>query len=329
LTQEVNRTSPDGADPILGKEILMRLGFALPQVGSAAGPHSIVRVAQHAESLGFDSLWVLDRILYPVNPRAPYPAGDGSLPLQYKYVLEPLETLTFAAAHTHRIALGTSVLNLPWYNPVMLARRLTTLDVLSGGRLRVGFGMGWSPDEYEAAGTPWQGRGKRADELIKALKTIWTTDPVEFKGEYYQIPKSFINPKPVQKPHPPIYMAAFTPSAMRRVATESDGWFPVGIPIDGIAQMFHGMKEMAREAGRDPAALELIVRANIELSDSKIDKDRADFTGALDQIAGDVTAVRKLGAAELLFDVQFSPGVEIADDILARMEQLLRVARPS
>ena len=304
----------------------MRLGFALPQVGSAAEPQSIVTVAQRAESLGFDSLWVLDRLLFPVQPRAPYPVGDGSLPVKYKRVLDPLETLVFAAAHTHRIALGTSVLNLPWYNPVLLARRLTTVDVLSGGRLRVGLGMGWSPDEYEAAGTPWQERGKRADELIRALKTIWTTDPVEFQGAYCRIPKSFIGLKPIQKPHPPIYMAAYTPSAMKRVATEADGWFPVGVPIGGIASMFEGMKQMAREAGRDPAALQLIVRANVEFSDSALGKDRADFTGAVDQIAGDVAATRKLGAAELLFDVQFSPGVETVDDMLARMEQLRRLS---
>jgi len=307
----------------------MRSGFAVPQVGSAAGPNAVITVAQRAEALGFDSLWVLDRILYPVNPRAPYPVGDGSLPAKYKNVLDPLQTLTFAAAHTRRVALGTSVLNLPWYTPVLLARQLTTLDILSGGRLRIGFGIGWSPDEYEAVSTPWQERGKRADELIQALKTIWTTDPVEFQGEYYRIPNSFIGPKPVRKPHPPLYMAAFTPSAMKRVAKEADGWFPVLIPISGLAQMFEGIKGMAQEAGRDSAALELIVRANVEFSDALLGKDRADFTGTLEQIADDVAATRKIGAAELLFDVQWSPGVETADDILARMEQLWQVAKPS
>jgi probable F420-dependent oxidoreductase len=306
----------------------MRLGFALPQIGSVAGPESIVTVAQRAEHLGFDSLWVLDRILFPVNPRAPYPVGDGSLPVQYKRVLDPLETLTFVAARTHHIALGTSVLNLPWYNPVLLARRLATLDVLSGGRLRVGFGMGWSPDEYEAAGIPWQERGKRADELIQALKAIWTTDPVEFQGAYYRIPKSSIGLKPVQKPHPPVYMAAYAPAAMKRLAKEANGWFPVGIPIAGILAMFDGIKQMAKEAGRDPTELALIVRANVEFSDSTLDKGRADFTGTLDQIAGDVTAVRRLDAAELLFDVQFSPGVAGVDDMLTRMEQLWQIARP-
>src|SRR5215510_12847490 len=178
----------------------MRFGFALPQVGSEAGPEALVMVAKRAEDLGFDSLWVLDRILWPINPRATYPIGDGSLPVQYKSVLDPLETLTFVDAHTRRIALGTGVLNLPWYNPVLLARRLTTLDVLSGGRLRVGFGIGWSPDEYEAAGASWKTRGKSADEYVSALKAIWTTDPVEFEGTSFNLAKSYISLKPVQKP---------------------------------------------------------------------------------------------------------------------------------
>ena len=307
----------------------MRFGFALPQLGSAIGPEGLVSVAKRAEDLGFDSLWVLDRILWPVKPKAPYPIGDGSLPVQYKNVLDPLETLTFAAAHTRRVALGTSILNLPWYNPVLLARRLTKVDVLSAGRLRVGFGIGWSPDEYEAAGVTWEERGKRADELLQALKQIWTTDPVEFHGQYYRIPKSVIGPKPVQKPHPPIYMAAYTPSAMRRVATEASGWFPVGIPLGGIGPMFEEIKGMAQKAGRDPSGLELIVRANVEVHNTFIEKDRIDFTGALEQIAEDVTTARQVGAAEIVIDAQFSPGVETAKDIIARMEELWRVAKPA
>jgi len=305
----------------------MRIGFALPQVGSAVGPETLVTAAQRAEDLGFDSLWVLDRILWPVNPRAPYPIGDGSLPVQYKNVLDPLETLTFAAAHTRRVALGTSVLNLPWYNPVLLARQLTTLDVLSAGRLQIGFGIGWSPDEYEAADTPWEERGKRADELVQALKKIWTTNPVEFHGQYYRIPKSVIGPKPVQKPHPPIYMAAYAPAALKRTASEADGWFPVGIPLSGIGPMFEGIKGMAKSAGRDPSALALIVRANVEIHNTPIQTERVDFTGTLEQIADDVKTTEKLGAAEIVFDAQFSPGVETASDIVARMEDLWRIAQ--
>ncbi|KKM03644.1 hypothetical protein LCGC14_1772320, partial [marine sediment metagenome] len=129
----------------------MRLGFNLPQIGPAAGPEAIVRVAQRAEELGYDSVWVTERLLYPIEPQTPYMATpDGSLPEAYKTVLDPLEALTFVAGQTSRVALGTSILDMPYYNPVMLARRLTTLDVLSGGRLRLGLGLGWSQDEFDA-----------------------------------------------------------------------------------------------------------------------------------------------------------------------------------
>jgi len=305
----------------------MRFGFALPQIGSEAGPEALVMVAKRAEELGFNSLWVLDRILWPVNPHAPYPLGDGSLPVQYKNVLDPVETLTFAAAHTSRIALATGVLNLPWYNPVLLARRLSSLDVLSGGRLRAGFGIGWSPDEYEAAGAPWEDRGRRTDEAIKVIKKIWTTDPVEFQGKFYRIAKSFIGPKPVQKPHPPIYMAAFTPSAMKRVAIEANAWLPVGIPLSGVGAMFDGIQQMAKDAGRDPSALELILMAGIEIRKTAIAKDRMDFTGTLEQIADDFATARKLGAAEIVLYAQFLKEGESAKDLVARMEDLSRIAK--
>jgi probable F420-dependent oxidoreductase len=308
----------------------MRIGFALPQIGGLGGPENIEKATRRAEELGYDSLWVLDRLLAPVKPRAPYPASaDGSLPAQYRNVLDPLETLTFAAAHSKRIALGTSILNLPWYNAALLARQLTTLDVLSGGRLRVGFGIGWSPDEYEAAGSPWNERGKRADELVQALKTIWTTDPVEFNGKYTRVAKSYVNPKPVQKPHPPIFMAAYTPGAMQRTAREANGWMPVGVPIAAIGQMFDGIKQMAKAAGRDPAKLELLVRANVEFSNKPIEKDRADFMGSPEQIAGDIAAVRKLGAAEIIFDAHFSPDVKDGAGMLAKLEQLWKMAKAS
>ncbi len=305
----------------------MRLGFALPQVGPLAGAEALIRVAKRAEDLEFDSLWVLDRVLWPVDPQSPYPVGDGTLPEQYKNVLDPLETLTFVAAHTTKIGLGTSVLNIPFYNPTLLARRLSTLDVLSEGRLQVGFGNGWSPDEYDAVGTSLKTRGKRADESLQVLEAIWTTDPVEFEGEYYRIPKSFMGPKPVQKPRPPIFMAAYVPAALRRVAQYSDGWMPVGIPLGGVAQMFEGIKGMAQEFGRDPEKLDLLVRANLELSDSPIDNERADFTGTLEQIKGDIAATRELGATDLLFDVQFSPGADSVDQMVEWMEQLRELAR--
>ena len=305
----------------------MRLGFFPPQVGPLAGPDSITRVAQRAEEMGFDSLWVTERSLFPLELQTPYPVGD--LPELYKVALDPLDTLGFLAGQTSRIALGTSVLILPWYSPVLLARRLTTLDVLSNGRLRVGVGVGWSKDEYDAAGTEWGNRGKRMEEALQALKAIWTTDPVEFQGQFYSIPRSIIGPKPVQKPHPPIYMAAYVPAALARVARHADAWHPVGIPLSVLPEMFAGVRAMAQEAGRDPAALELTVRAYIFLSDQPLGDDRSDFAGTSEQIASDIARAREIGVSELMFDVTFAPDVRSVEDILERMEHVYQLSKES
>ncbi len=301
----------------------MRIGFTLPNIGAAGSAENIRRVAERAEALGYDSLWVTERLLYPVAPRTAYPASpDGVLPDAYRYALDPLETLTFAAACTRRVALGTSVLDIPFYNPVLLARRLTTLDVLSGGRLRVGLGQGWSDDELEAAGARRQERGPRADEFLQVLKTIWTTDPVEFRGRYYRVPRSVIQPKPVQKPHPPIYLAAYAPAALRRAALHADGWNPAGIPLAGLRQMLGQLRELARAAGRDPASLELIVRANLDLTPGPLGADRSPFAGSVEQVREDVEAVRALGASEIFFDPTFSADGRTIDGFLACLERV-------
>ena len=188
----------------------MKIGVSVPNIGPVATPEAVKTVAQRAEALGYHSLWTVERLLWPVNPKLPYPVTpDGSLPEEYKYTLDPLDALTFAAAVTSKIRLGTSVLDMPYYNPILLARRLSTIDVLSKGRLIVGLGLGWSPDEMEAAGADMKVRGARADEFIQVLKTIWTTDPAEFHGKFFSLPKSHISAKPVQKPHPPVFIAAF------------------------------------------------------------------------------------------------------------------------
>lgn len=304
----------------------MRVGFSLPNIGPAATTSAVVQVAKRAEALGYDSLWVVERLLLPLKPQTPYPAtADGSWPEVYKLSLDPLETLTFAAAHTSRIALGTSVLDIPYYNPVMLARRLTTLDVLSGGRVRVGFGVGYFKDEFDAVGASLRDRGKRADEFLRVLKTIWTTDPVEFHGDFYHIPRSFIGPKPVQKPHPPIYLAAFAPPALKRAATMANGWNPVAIPVEGMAQMMTQLREIAKAAGRNPAELELIVRGNLLITTQPLGKDRWIFTGSLEQIKADIDQVRAIGANELFFDPTFSPDGETADAFLACLERVRRL----
>jgi probable F420-dependent oxidoreductase len=301
----------------------MKIGFALPNIGPVATPDAITKVAQRAEALGYSSLWTIERLLYPITPQTPYPATpDGMLPEPYKHVIDPLDALTFAAAQTRKIRLGTSVLDMPYYNPVTLARRLTTIDFLSNGRLLVGLGLGWSKDEMDASGANPKERGARADEFLQVLKAIWTQDPVEYKGKFYVVPKSHIFPKPVQKPHPPIYLAAFAPPALKRLATFADGWNPVAIPAEGMAQMFSAIRNMAKESGRDPASLKMIVRANLEITDKPLGADRMIFMGTMEQIQQDVAACEKIGAHEVFFDPTFMRGGQSLERWLSLLEEL-------
>ena len=305
----------------------MRLGFMLPQIGPWAVPEALTRVATEVEQIGYDSVWVTERSLFPLEPITPYPLGD--LPDVYKRVLDPLDALTFVAAQTSRVAVGTAVLNLPWYSPVLLSRRLATIDVLSNGRLRLGVGQGWSQDEYVAAGIPWQKRSKRFEEALQVLTTIWTTDPVQFEGEFYSVPRSFIGPKPVQKPHPPVYLGAFSPSAVERAARYADGWLAVAYPPAEIARLFSSLQAAAEKGGRDPAALELIVRANVQLTEKPLGDERMAFMGTAEQVAADIAATRDIGASELIMDPTFDPAVTSAGDFLERTQLFWQLASES
>jgi probable F420-dependent oxidoreductase len=301
----------------------MEIGFSLPNIGPIGTAEAVTKVAQRAEALGYSSLWTIERLLYPMKLQRPYPGTpDGSLPEIYKHSLDPLEALTFVAGQTKRIKLGTSVLDMPYYNPVVLARRLSTIDVLSNGRLLVGLGLGWSKDEMDATGADMTKRGALADEFLQVLKTIWTTNPVEFRGKFYNIPRSYINVKPVQKPHPPIYLGAFVPAALKRLAKVADGWNPVFLPIAVMEQMFGTIKEMATDAGRNPAALSMVVHAVLELTNKPLGKDRMIFSGSLDQIADDVSSCAKIGVREIFFDPAFSQGGQSLDRWLSLMDQL-------
>jgi probable F420-dependent oxidoreductase len=304
---------------------MMRSGLILPSLGAGVGPDELVRAAQRADQLGYANLWVAERLLYPVAPRSPYPVTpDGSLPAFYKQALTPIETLTYVASQTRRIGLGTSVLLMPLHNPVMLARQLATLDLLSGGRVRVGLGQGWSLDEREAGGGATSQLGARADEYVQVLKTIWTTDPAAFAGEHFILPKSVLQPKPLQQPHPPIYMAGYVPSALARVGRLSDGWMPSGVPLAAIGPMMDQVRQQALEVGRDPEALELLVWAFLDIQDRPAGEGRADFVGSLEEIQRDIATARRLGVSELIFAPGYGTGELSLETYFSLLDQLPR-----
>ena len=282
----------------------MRIGLSVPQLGALAEPEAITAVATGAEAAGHDSLWVMDRLLAPVSPRSPYPGTpDGSLPPEHRRVLDPLVALAHAAAVTDHVRLGTNVLVAPWYPPVLLARSLTTLDVLSGGRLTVGLGVGWSVDEYEAAGTPIAGRGRQLEETLDVLGEVWGSAIVAHQGRAARIAPCTIEPKPAQPAGPPVLLAAFSPAGFDRIARRADGWLPTGMPAEVIAGIWDGIRQAAEGYGRDPDRLRLVVRANVKVLPSPLGGDRVPFVGSLDQIAGDLHAAADVGVDEVVLDV--------------------------
>ncbi|GLW07659.1 LLM class F420-dependent oxidoreductase [Microtetraspora sp. NBRC 13810] len=282
----------------------MRIGLAVPQYGAFADPGDITEVCRAAEALGLDSLWAGDRTLSPLAPSDPYPRGDGKLPPEYATVLDPLAVLTVAAATTRRPRLGTSTLNALWYPPVLLARTLTTVDVLSGGRLEAGFGLGWSRDEYAAVNVPWRNRAARLEETLDLLETIWTADVVEHDGPLFRVPATTIRPKPVQRPRPPILLGGVSPASLARIGRRADGWLPTGMPLPRLTALWDVAVRAAEAAGRDPAALRRVLRVNPHLTGEQAAADRVPDTGTLDQVVGYALDAAAAGIDEIFLDLQ-------------------------
>jgi probable F420-dependent oxidoreductase len=251
----------------------MKIGFSIPQYARlASDAGQTARFARELEAAGADSLWVGDRLFAAVDPRIGYGGMMDTIPAEFNSVLDPFTLLGVAAGATERVQLGTHVLVATWYPPVVLARALTTIDVVSNGRLLPGLGVGWSPEEYEAVGLEFRQRGKRLDETLDALEAIWTTDPAEYRGTLVTVPRHHSNLKPIQRPRPPIYLASFSEAALQRVGRRGDGWLPILMPgqvdLDGLRAQQTIVKKAAAEAGRDPKAIDAIVRVNVARGDA-------------------------------------------------------------
>jgi len=284
----------------------LKIGFSLPHMGSLATAENIAYAARFGETEGFDSLWVIDRILWPAEPQTPYPPSpDGSWPEIYQNVIDPIETLTYVAGITQKIKLATGIVDMLYQNPLLLANRLAALDNLSKGRLQLGLGLGHSKDEFQAAGVPFENKGERADEFLQVLNKVWYDDVVEHKGKFYSIPKSVIGPKPYQEKIP-IYLAGFAPKALDRIISSgANGW--VGIPqldLDAFKAGQEQLRKASQEQGRDPQSIEFPVLLFPEVSESDLGADRQSMNGSVEQIAEDIQGFEKLGVnhVNLVFD---------------------------
>ncbi|MSO76394.1 MAG: TIGR03619 family F420-dependent LLM class oxidoreductase [Alphaproteobacteria bacterium] len=299
----------------------MRFGFYLPVRGEGAKPDALANLLARGEAAGFHSVMISDHVVIPVAFDSKYPyTVTGAYPGQNNS-FEQLSLMAFAAAKTERLRLVSSVMILPHRNPVLTAKMLATIDVLSKGRVTVGVGVGWLREEIEALGAPpFKRRGAVGDEYIEIFKKCWTQDPAEHAGQFYSFKALHCLPHPVQKPHPPIWIGGHSPAALRRVARHGDGWHPVGaiaaspLPPEEMRRHLETIKRLSAAEGRDFAKLAISYKA--PLYDAGMPApggNRQLFSGNRERIVEDIQAFEKLGISELIFDFRAASPNESVD----------------
>ena len=307
-------------------------GTSMPSRGDMASPANLRTLAQRAESLGFDSAWVSDHIILPRSVDSFYPYAENGVatfrPDEDYY--EPLAALNFLAGCTQKIRLGTHVLILPYRNPVLTAKMISTLDVLSEGRFILGAGVGWMEEEFKALGLDtFAQRGAVTDEYIQLFKELWTKDNPDFQGEHYQLSESGFQPKPVQKPHPPIWIGGHTNPAIRRAAKYGDGWMPIGLRPPAIlepeelAEKITRLRRLTMEAGRPEDAVSLCFSTGVTFDDSP-GATRRMMSGRAEQIAADLRQYQDLGIRNFILGF---PGDSVAA-VDEAMEQFSKQVMP-
>lgn len=292
----------------------MHLGFAVPQAGSWATPENMVATAVRAEELGYHSLWTFQRLLYPADP-ATSAQPERWAPV-YRSVHDPVVTLAFLAAHTSRVRLGVAVLNMPWFSPLLLAKQATTLDVVSGGRIDLGLGLGWATEEYAATAAPTDHRGARGEEFVTELRAIWTQDVVDHGGRFHELRGARVEPRPVQRPHPPILLGGSVAAALRRAGRVADGWISSsGQDLSSIGAALDTVRAGAVEAGRDPSALRFVTRGVVRYRPGAAGGSggRRILSGSWDEIRTDLAGLADAGVTETFLDLNFDPEVGRVD----------------
>ncbi len=237
--------------------------------------------------------------------------------------------LAFLAARTGTARLGVAVVNMPYYAPIVLAKQLATIDLLSGGRLDVGLGLGWLPPELEAAGASAARRGARGDDFVGCLRAIWTEEVVEYEGEFYRVPRSRVDPKPLQRPHPPVLPGGTAEAALRRIGRVADGWISGSqADLTRLDQPIDVIRRAALDAGRDPDGLCFVCRGVVKVRTT----ERRPLVGSLDEIRADLGELASKGVSETFVDLDFDPeiGSPEADPAasMGRAEEVLEALAP-
>jgi len=314
----------------------LEFGFSLPGRGPLAQPDQVLKIALKAEALRYASLFVTDHVVLPASTaRSIYPyAPTGKLPGgSAQDYLEPFAMLAYLARATTRIRIGTSVLVIPYRHPLVAAKMLATIDVLSKGRVILGAGVGWLREEFEALGTPpFEERGAITDEYLRVMRLAWTTDPVTFQGRYCRIEGVHALPKPLQRGGIPLWIGGHTRAAVHRAATLGDGWHPIGarppatLAPDEYAASVKQLHADATAAGRDPASITLSFRAPMQVRSPRVKApagDRPLFQGTAAEVLGDLRTYQALGVSHFVFD-HVGPDLRAVLDNIARFADEVR-----
>ena len=272
----------------------MRFGFIIPNNWGLEDPQDVVAIAVEAEQLGFHSVWVNHHVLH---------AGYILDRLGDRPYYDALTVLTYVAALTRDIRLGTSVLVLPYLNPISLAKTLATLDILCTGRLTLGVGVGMLRSESDALGSDFSRRGAYADESIEVMKELWTQETPSFDGSFYTFSGMKFSPKPLQKPHPPIWIGGSSRAALRRAARLGDGWHPTGLSPEDVAGHARYLEAQVEAAGRNMSEIRLSVRVELEIMDSPQTGPQGPITGTPEQLVSAIEAYAEVGVSEIVLSV--------------------------
>jgi len=298
----------------------MKLGICLPHYGRPIEVPRLLEVVRHAEAQGLDSVWVTDHVIVPRQANIIYRED----------MLDPLAVLPWLAGVTSRIALGTSVVILPYRSPIPVAKLLASVDVLSGGRLMVGAAIGWMEGEFDALGVPFKERVSRSEEALELFRTLWTQEHPEIETKHHHLHDVTFSPMPLQKPRPPLYVGGSSEGALRRVARFGDGWHSTSTTVDGFRQSVETVRRFWAEAGREgtpalslriPLVIDGVHRAAVDMALIH-GRGRHVITGSVATIVEELRGFQALGCDHVALEVSYStyPSILHTIDIIA--EQL-------
>ena len=293
----------------------MDLGCHLPNQGTLATREALLTFAREAEARDVASLWVSDHVVFPRNQSGHYPGGRFPHPPDTPY-LEPVTLLAAAAMCTSKARLGASVFILGHRRPVVMAKMLTTIDALSQGRLICGFGVGWWKEEFDALGIDFPRRGRQGDEMLRLFKELWTKDRPDFQGEFFTVRDIGFAPKPVQRPHPPLWIGGDSPGAFRRVVAHGDGWHATSKTPEQVQEALGRLRAVADAAGRSMDTLELSIRMTL-----RPELLAGNAQAAIDQLAG----YKRLGLTHVALDFRRPTLAEMLE-VLDRVTRDIRPA---